>query len=99
MHTSTGNSPALTMTVDELADVFRVSVDRFRQIRPKLEAAGFPSRIPGAGARWSGPAVRHWIASNAGTYAPMSDAAETADPKDAITIAQANLESRYGAMA
>ncbi|WP_336800508.1 hypothetical protein [Kaistia sp. MMO-174] len=96
MHANTGNSPALTLTVADLANLFHVSADRFRQMRPKLEAKGFPSRIPGAGARWSAPAVHHWIRSNAGTYAPLTDGA-VPDAADPIASAQAQLEERYAA--
>ena len=51
--------PPLIYTVDELAALFGVSVDRMRSLRPKLEEAGFPRRLPNAGARWSRPAVDH----------------------------------------
>ena len=37
--------------------------DYFYRVRPKLEAAGFPSKLPGVAA-WSRAAVERWIDGN-----------------------------------
>jgi predicted DNA-binding transcriptional regulator AlpA len=52
----------LVLTLDDLAAVLAMSPESFRRMRPALEAAGFPRRLPHMGARWSRAAVEAWIA-------------------------------------
>ena len=63
--------------------------------RKRLAEAGFPGHVPGMQARWSRPAVDHWIATNGGTYQPLMQAAD--DEASHIARATAALEDRYAA--
>lgn len=62
--------------------------------RKRLAEAGFPGHVPGMQARWSRPAVDHWISTNGNTYAPLMQA--TDDEAAAVAGAAAALEHRYG---
>lgn len=51
----------LVFTKQELAEALQMSVSRFDELRPGLEAVGFPRPVPGLGARWSIVKVNAWI--------------------------------------
>lgn len=53
---------APAMTAEEVAAALQYSAKHFNEIRQKLEATGFPRRMPGT-ARWSRRAVMDWIHS------------------------------------
>lgn len=53
----------LTLSAGEVAYTLGLASDYFRSIRRKLEAKGFPAKLPGMG-KWSRPAVEAWIARN-----------------------------------
>lgn len=60
---STNTSSEYTFSLDEIAAIFRrKDANSFRELRPKLEAAGFPTRIPGTNL-WSKPAVDLWFST------------------------------------
>ncbi|WP_057464491.1 hypothetical protein [Pseudovibrio sp. POLY-S9] len=52
-----------TYNRSELCEALGLSENNFDRLRKKLEAEGFPTRLPGM-ARWSRPAVHAWIAAN-----------------------------------
>lgn len=85
--------PPLTMTLAELAAVFHRTVDSFRNLRPRLERAGFPRRIPGTNL-WSRAAVEAWLAG-AGTGG--QPAGPDVPAPDALAAAREALERIYGA--
>lgn len=57
------------LTAGQVAFLLRCSEDTFRNKRRRLEAAGFPRKLPGC-ARWSRAAVLRWIETNGETYLP-----------------------------
>lgn len=55
-----GDTAPPTMTLEDVCAVLQYSQRRFGEIRPQLEAAGFPRKLPGT-ARWPRKAVINWI--------------------------------------
>lgn len=85
----------------ELVEALKLSARRFDEMRPALEALGFPRPVPGMGARWSVMAVQSWI--NRGAVLPASPLAgvEQGDGADAalstpVLSMQRHLEAKYG---
>jgi len=60
------------------------SAESFLNARRRLEAAGFPARLPGM-RDWSWAAIARWLATNGETYLPDN-------PEPAAT---GSLERRY----
>lgn len=97
---------SLSMSLAEVAAIFRRTPDTFRELRPRLEAAGFPRKLPGTHL-WSRPAVEAWFASDAGRgragrgragggAAPDTGSDAGPDPeRDALALAARLLDDRY----
>lgn len=89
---------ALRRPVLSAADVAvllrRKSVAGFHQARTRLEAKGFPKKLPGING-WSRAAVMHWINTNGGTYEPDRHYIGPADDGSVIAITAA-LDGEYG---
>jgi hypothetical protein len=80
----------LTYTFADLKALFRFSTDAaMRRALQRLEAEGFPRRLPCAGARWSQPAVDRWLQT--GGTSGTATASQASQP---ITIAE--IEAAYG---
>lgn len=90
------------LRLDEVAELLRVSPDRLRRIRPRLERAGFPQRLPACGARWSAAAVLDWIVTAGGTapagvsLRPAGAGPDQPERDDPIGQAQARLAKELG---
>jgi hypothetical protein len=98
----------LVFTKAEVAAALGKSARRFDELRPQLEALGFPRPIPGLGASWSVLQVQQWVDGAAKFPAPASSLeAATADGSTACDVGpsvcspnvveiQQHLEARYG---
>ena len=92
----------LIFTVDELAAALRLSPRRFYELKPQLEAAGFPRPVPGLGARWSVAAVMAYVNGSSDVAAALpaapagagGEGAET--PPAPVIDMRRRLENRYG---
>lgn len=81
-------TPAATYDARGMAGLLNIKERTFRARAAAYIAAGMPAPLPIPGVRrWSGPAVRQWLASNGGQSAPV----ETIDP---IAEARERLEKR-----
>ena len=70
----------LVMTLAEVCDALALSTDAFYRRRRRLEAAGFPRPLAGAGTRWSRRLVHNWIEGGEAPAAPIGHyIAETRD--------------------
>ncbi len=81
--------PVMTYSLEEVAGLFRRNKDTFRELRPRLEANGFPLRLPGT-RLWSRPAVDRWF---------VTDAYRAPDPEiagDNVRDIRDHLEVKYG---
>lgn len=79
-----------TLSAAEVARLLRRrSSQAFLRDRPRLEAAGFPKKLPGMNL-WSGPAIMRWLETNGLTAQPAADATA-----GAIAEASRALEQEY----
>lgn len=78
------------MSAEEVARLLRRrSAQAFLRDRPRLEAAGFPKKLPGMNL-WSGAAIMRWLETNGATSQPADDAAA-----GALAGAARALEQEY----
>lgn len=100
----------LVFTKKEVAAALGKSARRFDELRPALEAMGFPRPVPGLGACWSILQVSQWINAPHVIPAPASSpeavtvgggaSVELASPSAANVLdIQKHLEARYGGRA
>ena len=83
------DAAALTFDTAGVATALGLTPGYFRTIRSRLEARGFPRRLPGLGQRWSRRAVTEWIDGAGGCGADRL----TVDPSALQII---DLEPRGG---
>lgn len=83
-------SPPPVLDLNAVAALLQLTPDRFRNIRRRLEAAGFPKSLPILTGRWSHDQVMQWIATNGAPDQP------TAATSSAIEAAARRLDERYG---
>ncbi len=83
----------MTWSTSSVCHALGVTQETFTQKRKDLEAAGFPSKLPGINA-YSIAAVKDWIRTSGGQY---SGAARLSIPNDdpEIDAAVAELERAY----
>lgn len=91
----------LTYTREQVAATLGITLQQFdkHERRRKLEAAGFPPKLPGC-PNWSRHAVDHWIKTGGLQYPPLletmtDDAGEAAG----IATATSHLEDKYAGRA
>lgn len=80
--------PAVMSAAEVARLLRRRSVNAFLSDRRRLEAAGFPRKLPGTNL-WSGPAILRWLETNGETCKPPDPDAS------AIAAATAALEREY----
>lgn len=88
------------LTKAELAKSLGKSVRRFDELRPGLEAQGFPKPVPGLGACWSILQVSQWVNRDTPAGAlPIQPADESGEgahtPSPSIIDIQQHLIRRY----
>lgn len=90
----------LVFTKEEVASALGKSSRRFDELRPALEADGFPKPVPGLGACWSILQVSQWVNRNTAADPLPSLSAETGGegahtPSPSIIAIQEHLVRRY----
>jgi hypothetical protein len=83
-----------TLNAAGVAGLLGLREDYFRSIRRKLEAGGFPPKLPGIN-KWSRFAVRQWIRTNGATHRPTERLEATAG--NSLAALSIQLEKEYAA--
>ena len=97
MDIASADAPRLTWPLATVAHALGLSVDTFSKKRRQLEELhGFPRKLPGINS-WSIPAVKHWVATNGGTYLQSQPAIPNDDPEIGAIVSELELE--YGGAA
>lgn len=80
------HEPRPVLKAIELAELLGWRTEQsFHTARPKLEAAGFPRKLPGING-WSRACVMRWIETNGETYRPAGDERDVISVSDAIEV-------------
>lgn len=76
-----------TVSLDELAEIFRCTPQTMTNKLPRLYDNGFPAKLPGE-RLWSRVAVMRWFSTNGETWRPAAN-------DDDVAAATAQLEADY----
>lgn len=82
--------PAVLSSEEVARLLRRRSAQAFLRDKPRLEAAGFPRKLPGMNL-WSGPAIMRWLETNGDTSVPAGEG----DGAGALASAARALEQEY----